>query len=53
MENHSKTEEDLKFDDVIDDINANIDAGDINSFYKDSLKSFFYDLLGKASQLKI
>lgn len=53
VENHSKTEEDLKFDDVIDDINANIDAGDINSFYKDSLKSFFYDLLGKASQLKI
>ena len=52
-ENHSKTEEDLKFNDAINTINADINSGDINSFYKDSLKSFFYDLLGKASQLKI
>ena len=53
MENYSETEEALKFKDAIDTINANIDSEDINSFYKDSLKSFFYDLLGKASQLKI
>ena len=52
-ENHSKTEEDLKFKDAINTINADINSGDINSFYKDSLKSFFYDLLRKASQLKI
>lgn len=53
VENHSETEEALKFKDAIDTINADIDSEDINSFYKDSLKSFFYDLLGKASQLKI
>lgn len=40
-ENHSKTEEDLKFKDAINTINADINSGDINSFYKDSLKSFF------------
>lgn len=53
VENYSETEKDLQFNDVINAINLNIDLGDINSFYKDSLKSFFYDLLGKASQLKI
>ena len=53
VEKHSKTEEDLQFDDVINTINKNINSATVDDFHKASLKSFFYELLEPASRLKI